>query len=229
MRPDIKPRLILAIALLLPAFAAQATAPGNLDARERELVRLKFVCANNTSQQCTVQLENSPEFDPDQCPATPAPRECVIDFVSPTEIRALLTLIFDDPTPDVTNVADVRITAMLEFELNGHPYVLADTYEPGARIADWFAIFGEDDIFTFENSFRSTNVPFRGTDVLGNGLVAIGISELGIPPDSVATLREAAEKGPEVESDQSGATQPLASVARFRVAIRFARPAPAPL
>ena len=81
MQPRTPTRLILAFALLLLAVASQATAPGSLDARERLLHTIQSVCANNPSQVCTTQLPSSAEFDPAQCPATPAPQECVFDFL----------------------------------------------------------------------------------------------------------------------------------------------------
>lgn len=228
MQPRTPTRLILAFALLLPPLASQATAPGSLDARERLLHTVQSVCANNPSQVCTTKLPNSPEFDPAQCPATPAPQECVIDFLPNAEIRALMTVIGDDPTPAVTSDADVRIAVLLEFQIGDSPYVIADAFTPGAKIADWFAVLDESGVFSIHNSFAATNVPFGATSDIGQRLVEIAIAKFGVPANSIPTLLAADPKTPELEVDQSGATQATGSVARYRVLIRFANPAPPP-
>ncbi len=228
MQPHTPTRLILAIALLLPALASQATAPGSLDARERLLHTVRSVCANNPSQVCTVELPSSPEFDPAQCPATPAPQECVLDFLPNAEIRALMTVIGDDPTPAVTNDTNVRISVLLEFRIGDSPYVIADAFQPEAKIADWFAVGDEIGVFSVDNSFSATNVPFGATSDIGKRLVEIAIAEFGVPADSIPTLLAADPKTPELEVDQSGATQATGSVARYRVTIRFGKPAPPP-
>ena len=137
MQPRTPNRLILAFALLLPAVASQASAPGSLDARERLLATIRSVCANNPSQVCTTQLPNSAEFDPAQCPATPAPQACVFDFLPNADIRALLTVISDDPTPADTTTADVRVGVLLEFQIGEKHFVIAEQFTPGAKIADW--------------------------------------------------------------------------------------------
>jgi len=229
MQPRTPTRLILAFALLLPAVASQATAPGSLDARERLLLTVQSVCANNPSQVCTTHLSNSAEFDPLQCPAAPAPQECVIDFLPNTEIRALMTVISDDPTPAVTSDADVRIAVLLEFQIGEKHYVIADAFTPGSKIADWFPIFGEADIFSVDNSFYATNGPFQANSDIGKRLVEIAITEFGVPANTIPTLLAADPKTPELAVDQSGATQATGSVARYRVTIRFAKPAPPPL
>lgn len=226
MQPRTPTRLILAFALLLPPLASQATAPGSLDARERLLHTIQSVCANNPSQVCTTQLPNSAEFDPAQCPATPAPQECVFDFLPNTEIRALMTVISDDPTPAVTTDADVRIAVLLEFQIGEKHFVIADTFTPGAKIADWFAIFDEAAIFSVNSSFYATNGAFQANSDIGKRLVEIAITEFGVPATSIPTLLAADPKTPELTVDQSGATQGTGSVARYRIAIRFAKPAP---
>jgi hypothetical protein len=229
MRPRTPTRLILACALLFPALTASATAPGSLDAREREFVVLQFVCANNSSQVCTTHLPASPAFDPAQCPATPAPQECVIDFIPNAEIRALMTVIGDDPSPADQTTPDVRISVLLEFQIGEEKFVIAESFTPGNKIADWFPIFDEHDVFSMGNTFYATNVPIGATTSIGDRLVQIAIAKFGAPANSIATLRAADPKTPELEVDQSGATQATGSVARYRVTIRFAKPAPPPI
>ncbi len=226
MQPRTPTRLILAFALLLPAVASQASAPGSLDARERLLATIRSVCANNPSQVCTTQLPNSAEFDPAQCPATPAPQACVFDFLPNADIRALLTVISDDPTPADTTTADVRVGVLLEFQIGEKHFVIAEQFTPGAKIADWFPIFAEDAITGVESSFYATNGGFQVGSSLGKRMVEIAVAELGVPANSIPTLVAAEPKTPELEVDQSGPTQETGSVARFRVTIRFGKPAP---
>lgn len=226
MQPRTPTRLILAFALLLPAIASRATAPGSLDARERLLHTVQSVCANNPSQVCTIRLPNEAEFDPAQCPATPAPRECVIDFLPNSEIRALMTVIGDDQTPGDTTTSDVAIDVLIEFQIGEKHFVIAETFPPGARIADWFAVATEDDVFSIETSFYATNGPFQTGSAISKRLVEIAVAELGVPVTSIPTLLAADRKTPDLEVDQSGATQATGSVARYRIALRFAKPAP---
>ena len=226
MRPRTPTRLILALALLLPAVASRATAPGSMDARERLLDTVQSVCANNPTQVCTTQLEGSFEFDPAQCPATPAPQECVIDFLPDSEIRTLLTVISDDPTPADTTNTDVRIGVLLEFQIGEKHFVIAELFTPGAKIADWFPIALEEVIFGVANSFYATNGGFQANSDIGKRLIEIAVAELGLPASSIPTLVAVDLKTPELEVHQSGATQGTGSVARYRATFRFARPAP---
>jgi hypothetical protein len=229
MQPRTPTRLILAFALLLPPLASQATAPGSLDARERLLHTIQSVCANNPSQVCTTQLPNSAEFDPAQCPATPAPQECVFDFLPNAEIRALMTVIGDDPTPDATDVADVRLTVLIEFQIGEEHFVIAESFTPGAKIADWFPVIDEHDVFSIDSSFYATNGLFQASSSIGQRLVQIASAKFGAPANSIPTLLAADPKTPELETDQSGPTQPTGSVARYRITIRFGKPAPPPI
>jgi hypothetical protein len=224
MQPRTPTRLILALLLLLPAVAARATAPGSLDARERLLDTVRSVCANNPSQVCTVRLENSPEFDPAQCPATPPPQECVLDFLPDADIRALLTVIGDDPTPADTTNTDVRIGVLLEFKIGEKLFAVAEMFTPEAKIADWFPIGVEQVIFLAGNTMYATNGGFQTGSAIGQRLSEIAVAELGVPAGSVPTIQGASTKTLELGVDQSGPTQTTGSIARYRITIRFGRP-----
>ena len=120
----------------------------------------------------------------------------------------------------------MRIAVLLEFQIGDSPYVIADAFTPGAKIADWFAVLDESGVFSIDNSFDATNVPFGATSDIGKRLVEIAIAKFGAPANSIPTLLAADPKTPELEIDQSGATQATGSVARYRVTFRFANPAP---
>ena len=61
---------------------------------------------------------------------------------------------------------------MLEFQLNDKPFIVANSFTPGLKIADWFALASEEAIFSMDSSYLGGNVPFNGTDVIGDRLVA---------------------------------------------------------
>jgi hypothetical protein len=216
----------LAAALALGPVPAAATAPGSLDATQREQSVLKFVCANAPAIQCVDLDSGNFTFSASECPAAPPPQECVPDFIPDVEIRGILTVILDDPTPDQTGDINVRSTVLIEFQIGDTPYVVAETFTPGQKIADWFPLADEEGALKVNLSFRSANVPFGAIVPLYTRIREIATAELGVPATALTTLRAADPKTPELTVDASGPTDTLASVGRYRVVIKFANPAP---
>jgi hypothetical protein len=237
------------IALVAAASPARAGFPGDLSAGEIQRSVLKYVCANAPATTCVVD-SGSGEFTPETtCPAaTPTPL-CVVDFIPNAEIRALLTVIADDRTPAATDFGDVRTTVLLEFKIGDDSYAIADAYNPQSAIGEWFNVPTERDIYRFD--FAGGALLGGSLKPLGDKLLQIGQARLGVPSTKVtpvmteglvATSTAAGSATPngtpkpqELETNQScvpadtdascaaaQAGQPLASIARYRVTIKFA-------
>jgi hypothetical protein len=165
-----------------------------------------------------------------QCPANPAPT-CIPDAVPNAEIRALLTVISDDEAPQTVVEGETTNTVILEFKVGEDSYALADVFRPQVNIGDWFDIPHETDIYHFDFSggalLGGTLTPLR------TKLLEIGQQRLGVPASNVTpvmvegliptTTQFGTPKPQELGTDQSGPTQPLASIARYRVTIKFVR------
>jgi hypothetical protein len=228
---------LVALTLGLASSPARAGFPGDENAKEFQHSLLRYVCSNQTQTQCPVDPSTA-DLITTQCPSSPTP-SCIPDYVPNAEILALLTIIADDRTGDTPPAnpsdPDVRTTAMLEFKVGSDSYAIADFFAEGTQIGDWFFVPTEKDVFHFD---------FSGGALLGssltnlrNKLLEIGRARLGVPASGVTpvmvegliptTTQFGTPKPQELETDQSltasgsNPGQPLASIARYRVTIKF--------
>jgi len=237
------------IALAAAARPARAGFPGENNAGEIQRSTLRYVCSNAPATQCPIQQDGS--FTPEtSCPAaTPTPK-CVVDFIPNAEIRALLTLIADDRTPAVTDFGDVRTSMMLEFKIGEDSYALAEAFNSQSSVGEWFNVPTERDIYQFQ--FAGGALLEGSLSSLRHKLLQIGQARFGVPSTSVqpvmleglvatdyaegSSTPKGTPKPQELETNQScvpadtdpscaaaQAGQPLASIARYRVIIKFAR------
>jgi len=234
--------------LALGAPAAHAGFPGNLTLGQTEAAVLRYVCSNAPQTRCVTVDSSSGLHDASECPANPAPT-CVLDYVPNAEIRGLLTIIADDRTGDLVgndnhpwnplvDGEDTRTMVLLEFKIGSDSYALADFFPGQAKIGEWFSVPSEADIFQFQ--FGGGALLGGSLNTLGQKLEQLGQAHLGVPstntrPVLVEGLFESSAnsfgtpKPRELETDQSAVPsntstgQPLASIARYRVTIKFVR------
>jgi len=226
---------IAAAALVAPA--ARAGFPGTNNLAEAERVLLRYVCSNAPQTQCVDQDPFGGGFTASECPANPAPT-CAIDYVPNAEIRALLTIVADDRTGETpSSDPDVRTTVILEFKIGNDSYAIADFFQEDTTVGDWFFVPSEADIFHFD--FGGGALLSNRLSTLGSKLKQIGVAKLGVPSLSNPVIVEGLAESPvhnggtpkpqELETHQSNTAtatdlgQPLASIARYRVTIKFAR------
>jgi hypothetical protein len=232
--------LVAALAAALATLAAgpaRAGFPGTNNLAEAERVLLRYVCSNAPQTQCVEQDPFGGGFTASECPASPAPT-CAIDYVPNAEIRALLTVIADDRTGEPPSAdPDVRTTVMLEFKIGNDSYAIADFFQEDTTVGDWFFVPSEADIFHFD--FGGGALLSNRLSTLGSKLKQIGAAHLGVPSLSNPVIVEGLAESPvhnggtpkpqELETNQSltasgsNPGQPLASIARYRVTIKFAR------
>jgi hypothetical protein len=227
---------LFAITLVAGASPAHAGFPGGGTIGEIQRSLFRYVCSNNPQIVC--QLDpNFGTFDPDaDCGVAVPPRTCELDVVPNTDIRAALTIIADDKTPDPRppGDGDVRTTVMLEFQIGEDRYALADFFPENTKIAEWFYVPEESDIFHFD--FSGGSLLNGSLTPLRQKLEAIGKAKLGVPATGVSAVMFPGgpsvfglPKPQELETDASAvpsagsAGNPLASIARYRVTIRFAK------
>lgn len=227
--------VLVALGLLVSSSAARAGFPGDENAKEFQHSLLRYVCSNQAQTQCPVD-PNTADLITSQCPASPAPT-CVPDYVANAEILALLTVIADDRTGETPSTnPDVRTTALLEFKIGNDSYAIADFFDEDTQIGDWFFVPTEKDVFHFD--FSGGALLGSSLSNLRNKLLEIGRQRLAVPASGVTpvmvegliptTTQFGTPKPQELETDQSNTAsstnpQPLASIARYRVTIKFVR------
>lgn len=230
----------LLVIAVLPGTARAGFPLGVPNVLELEHDAVRHVCSNAPAIVCLQR--DTPNFfrglyTAAECPNPASAPTCVIDFVPNAEIRGVLTIVADDRRPDLAAYEpgdDFNTTLLFEFTANGKDFVVADTFH--GVFGRWFA-------FDFvEPRVSATGLGgaqfFPGSlQALKTRLQQIAASELGVAPDSVPVMLEAlstapssqsanstVHKGP--EADASADDDPLATVVRFRVTLRFAPPAP---
>ena len=235
-----KRSLALMLAIGLASSAARAGFPGTGNAGETQRSLLRYVCSNAPATQCVVD-PGSGQFDPaTTCGSATA--TCQVDYVANAEIRALLTVISQDRTPAVTDFADTRNTILLEFKIGNDSYAIAEAFDPQSSIGEWFNVPTERDIFRFDFAggalLEGSLAPIR------QKLLQLGRARLGVPTGNVVPVivegivpSVNTPKPQELETNQScvpndtdpscppvgsGPGQPLASVARYRVTVKYA-------
>jgi hypothetical protein len=159
-----------------------------------------------------------------------------VDYVPNAEIRALLTIVSDDNTPGAVLAGETDNTVIVEFKIGDDSYALADFFEENQDIAFWFNVPFESDIYSFQ--FAGGALLNGSLANLRDKLLQIGQARLGVPTANVQPVLfegivpsdtpNGTPKPNELETNQSavpngGAGQPLASIARYRVTIKFAR------
>jgi len=221
---------VAALAAIVVATPAGAGFPGNDFLKQAEQAQYRHVCKNAPATLCVATDAFDGLFTGAECvPAEPA--SCLIDLVPDQQIRGVLTIIGDDVDPTI-EFGDIRAAAMLEFQVDGERFVIADTFQQGEQIGSWNPIQGENAIF---------QVGFGGGALLQGSLAAIAakleaIASTTLGVDVAATdpvLFEGLSSSPvptgtpktpplfEAPDQHDG--DPLAKVARYRVTIRFAK------
>lgn len=225
----------LAAALLLAAPVARAGFPSNGSVQEEIFSTLRWVCEAEPATACVeTDGEIPPSLTGAECPGGP-PAPCVVDFVDGADLRGLLTVIADDRSDTADDGQDVDAAILFEFQIGDERFVLAEFAPAASRIAGWNPLVREDAIFA-EPNLNEGGVLLGGTlDALRERLEDIARPRLGLPASgvrAVLTAEPLAEpatrpqrKGADREVDASADGDPLASVARFRVTIRFAHTA----
>ncbi|HTY16193.1 MAG TPA: hypothetical protein VMH82_00550 [Myxococcota bacterium] len=238
------------LALLAAATPVRAGFPGSNTAGEVQRSSLRYVCANATATQCPIDPQSGDFTPATSCPAANPTPLCVADFIPNAEIRALLTIVADDRTPAATDFGDVRAFAMLEFKIGEDSYAIADAFNPQSAVGEWFNVPTERDIYKFDfagGALMEGSLASLRQEILKIGRARLGIPSTGVMPvmleGLVATPNTAGSATPEgtpkpqeLETNQScvpsdtdpsctgvPAGQPLASIARYRVSIQFAR------
>jgi hypothetical protein len=227
---------LFAITLAAGAWPAHAGFPGGGTIGEIQRSTFRYVCSNNPLIVCQLDPDSG-TFDPiADCGSGSPPPTCEIDVVPNTDIRAALTIIADDktPAPRPPGDGDVRTTILLEFQIGEDRYALGDFFPENTKIAEWFYVPEESDIYHFD---------FSGGSLLNGSLTALRLkleeiarAKLGLPASGVRAVMFTGgpsafglPKPRELETDASAipsggsSGNPLASIARYRVTIRFAR------
>ena len=214
---------------------ASAGAPGGINVTEIELGNLAFVCSNDRTIQCLDRdgnFLNSP-YTGVECSGT---TDCDIDFIEGAEIRALLTLVADDPSPDDSSGVDLALAALLEFKLGDRSYAFANIVPNYSqdRVGEWFSFPTEDTIFNID--MGGGHIMSTAFADMNDRIVALAAAEFGITDPVVAVIlegssesgipRNAPRKSPELEGDESALGNSLGTIARYRVTIGFSRLAP---
>jgi hypothetical protein len=228
--------LAAAAVLLCVGSAARAGFPGNGSVQQEILSSLRWVCEAEPATAC-VQTDGNvpPALTGAECPGGP-PAPCVVDFVPDAEIRALLTVAADDRSDVASDGQDVDVAILVEFQIGDERFVLSDFAPGGSRISGWNPLFSEDAIFAEPNLNEGGVLLGASLDPLRLRIEDIARPRLGLPASGVRAVLTAEplatpstqprRKSPEREVDASADGDPLASVARFRVTVRFARTAP---
>ncbi len=218
--------IAMVVATGLLALPAAAGAPGGADAAANEIFYLKHVCENDATTQCVATGFGG--LTGEECTGTTT---CVPAFVPNAEIRALLTLIAHDETPNDTNDISVDVTLLFEFKVGDNTYVIADHYRAGDKIIDWFLFPDEDRIYNID--LGGGSILRADLQEVNDRLVQIAQNEFGIATPVIAVVQEgltsststpirrAPRKSPELEADESAQGNGLATIARYRVTILF--------
>ncbi len=216
----------------LAGVAAWASIPGNVDPRSFE--GLLHVCVDEEPGHpqyivCDDQAGGFPDapYTGAECTAAGLPAACEIDFIPGAKANGLLTLIADDtPFPE-----NPRTTILYRFRAGGAPHLVADTFDTDS-LGNWnalnidggeIAVFGN--ISTQDTSVTEFQFMDGNLSDLGDEITAIvDAAEPGIDlSGAVPVFIEATHRPDKLESDQSAFDQPLASLARHRMKVRFAR------
>ncbi len=186
-----------------------------------------------------------------------AQRLCVPDVVAGADIRALFTVVIDDAARNDLGQTLFAITLIVEFEIDGKRFVLADSFaelpagDAPIELLPWGAdedpqgnlrIIGESEVHRV--SWGAALVAGGSFADLRARLFAIAASELDPTIDphthtlvigdplaeaprknavASATASDCSGTCGERESDESGSAEPLGSVARYRVTLRFGK------
>lgn len=216
-------------ALALLATAAQAGFPGTFTANQVQQFALRFVCADAPSTQC-LDLDSNGFLTGLECPSPVPTPPCLPDFVG-GEIRGLLTVVGDKLDP-ASPTSFTRVSLVFDFRIGDEAMVLADTFQEDFGVGGWFPFTEEDDIFSFD--FAGGSLFEQELGDLGEQLLAIGQSQLGVPAGAIPVIAEGiivsspstasadAEKTPTRDATLPG--DETASVARYRITVRFVPP-----
>lgn len=247
MRPTIPPftpaparpllAAILGLTLAVP-LAARATAPSDLETRV--LTNIVHHCRNDRTLRCEEIDATGFAFtgcectrDPGVCSADPSlhePDACVIDFVPGAVLHGTVTAVADDFTadniPDGTGGDDNRaVTLIMTFPRGGdRALVIAETFygadDDTVAIGGWNAISAEDDIFTIVEFFGM--IPVKSMLAIQDRLRQFALAEFGIDAVPLLTQIRRVRQGLETDESPNGNDTDLASVAQYRLTIRFA-------
>lgn len=215
------------LAAVAAAPAARAGFPSAADPDADQQAVLRFVCADDPAIQCL-------DLDPDglstgvECPAPAADPVCVPDF-APGEIRGTLTVLADDVSAE-GGPNDIRMTVLFDFKVGAQSFVLADTFLD--KIGGWNVVFDETEVanylFVGGTLFQGNLAP------LGSRILALAQQELGVPAGTLPVVAEgvvattpsldAADVRKAPGRDASAPTDGTATVARYRITVRFVPP-----
>jgi hypothetical protein len=219
--------LLGAAAVALAATAAQAGFPGSFSANQAQQFALRFVCADAPATQC-LDLDFNGFLSGIECPAPAADPVCVPDFVG-GEIRGVLTVVSDNVDPGAATPAFSRVSLVFDFRIGDEAMVLADTFDEDFGVGGWFPYTEEDDAFTFD--FAGGALFEQELGDLGDQILAVGQSRLGVPAGAIPVISEGIiVTSPSTSSqdalktptrDASAPTDETASVARYRITVRF--------
>jgi hypothetical protein len=219
--------LLALLASLAAAPASWAGFPSLQNPNADQQAVLRFVCADAPGTQCLDQDADGVATGV-ECPAPAADPVCVPDFAA-GEIRGTLTVLADDVSAE-SGPNDIRMTVLFDFKAAGRSFVLADTFLD--QIGGWNVVFDENEVadylFVGGTLFQGNLAP------LGAQIQAIAQTELGVPADALPVVAEgvvettssldasSVRKAP--GRDASDPADGTASVARYRLTIRFVPP-----
>jgi hypothetical protein len=225
---------------LAPTFAG-ASIPSNLDGRARE--GLLHVCADvepgdSKYQVCTEQVDSmDPEsaYTGSECAGVGLPAACTIDFVPKLRLKGRLLLMLDEAAFDSFGGSRIESGVVLELKVRKKKQTLIELFD-GSEVGFWNA---------FDESFLVDvlqDVAFKTSDdsaynFTEPGLLADNLTDLGLRIRALAQdaypkidLSEAVPVLTSVVREKKaptdGSGDDLASGARFKIVVEFARARP---
>jgi hypothetical protein len=234
----------LALAALLLAAPSRASIPSNLDGRAR--AGLLHVCIDVEPgtlgyQACSEQagggVDPEAEYTGAECVLISLPPACTIDFLPKPKIKGKVMLVEDDAAFDTFGSSRVETAVLLELKIGSRKHTLIELFD-GSQIGFWND-FDEAFVVDVLQNVGFTNLAETAYNFAGSpnplladnlGELALEIRELAQAAFPAVDLSEALpvltaiarEKAAPVDRSADG----LASAARFKIEIRFARARP---
>lgn len=233
--------LMTARASILGLLAALATAPAlasipdDLEGRTR--AGILHVCRDREPGQpdyveCDAHVDAgdpTTEYTGEECAAAGLPAVCTIDFVPKVKVTGTMLLVNDDVAENEENDFITATAIVLDVKAKNRRARLLEVID-GAAIGHWNDF---DETFLVD---RTTNIAFSDADrtafnFASDNLEALGeaLRELALQayPDAnltntVAMITSVKRSQPKKNIDHDG-LDPLASAARFKIVIQFAR------
>lgn len=228
---------LVLLASLFWAAGALASIPTDLEARSR--AGILHVCRDREPTQsgyvvCDTQVAgDDSEYTGAECAAVSLPAECTIDFLPRVKLTGTLLLIEDDAADDGFGGIDVATGFVLDLEAHGQRRKLVEIVQ-GNEIGHWN---GFDEAFLVDpttavafSDAAKTAFNFPSDNLLTLGTALSELAQAGYPTvdftGTIPLVVSMKRVKPKRIVDASEPGDSLASAARFKVVIQFARARP---